>query len=219
MQIFPVRIHQLHAGFIAGHCINIQWTPFIWNSPPQSINQSINQYIYIYTQCVYIYKHTLYIYIYTVYIYIYTVYIYIWYMVSCAIIYRYIWYYPVIGYDLRCHMWFHPLHPPQIHGVCGSGSTDVPYTQEGDSFAFFSGGSWHRMAAAPANNWRLSHPDANLGTLLPSNKLARKQIAAVFHVQAPRYSFIKQMSTMLHVFALTHTGTSPKKWPLLPRKE
>ena len=71
---------------------------------------------------------------------------------------------------------------------------------------------------APANNWRLSHPDANLGPLLPSNKLARKQIA-VFHVQAPKYSFIKQMSTILHVCALTHTGKSPKKWPLLPRKE
>ena len=82
-------------------------------------------------------------------VYIYILYIYMWYMVSCAIIYGYIWYYPIIGYYLRCHMWFHPLHPPQIHGVCGSGSTDVPYTQEGDSFAFFSGGSWHRMAAVP----------------------------------------------------------------------
>ena len=85
----------------------------------------------------------------TVYIYIYCIYIYIRYIVSCAIIYGYIWYYPIIGYYLRCHMWFHPLHPPQIHGVCGSGSTDVPCTQEGDSFAFFSGGSWHRMAAVP----------------------------------------------------------------------
>ena len=88
------------------------------------------------------------IYIYCIYIYI-LYNIYIWYMVSCAIIYGYIWYYPIIGYYLRCHMWFHPLHPPQIHGVCGSGSTDVPCTQEGDSFAFFSGGSWHRMAAVP----------------------------------------------------------------------